>query len=334
MILITGGTGYIGSHAAVSLIARGEKVFIIDNLHNSNKGALRRIETAARGGAIFQEGDVRNQDFLDKIMCENPIEAVLHFAALKSVSESIRQAELYKEVNFGGTENVVRAMEKANVRTLVFSSTAAVYGYPDSNPITESFQLAPVNPYGVTKKQAEDFLREVHNIHPDWSIAILRYFNACGAHFSGCLGEDFRTKTENLIPAILRTINKKSKPFKINGNDFNTLDGTPIRDYVNVNDLVEGHLQAMHFIKPRPGVHIWNLGSGKGHSVLEVITTISRCAGEQIRIEYGSRRPGDVPKLIADITKATEQLKWAPKYTFKETCASVWRWASQTISDN
>ena len=325
-ILITGGAGYIGSHTAVELMNAGHHVVIVDNLCNSSIKVLDRIQSLAGPNFTFIQEDVRNAHALDAIFKEHTIEGVIHFAGLKAVGESVAQPVRYFDNNVGSTLALLQAMDRANVRRIVFSSSATVYGDPVSVPIPETAALTATNPYGRTKLMCEDALRELHAADPRWSIAILRYFNPVGAHESGLLGEAPNGIPNNLMPYITQVALGQREYLQIFGNDYDTPDGTGVRDYLHVVDLAAGHLKAVEALADRPGVSVWNLGAGQGSSVLDVIRSFERVSGRPVPYEFVPRRAGDLAAYWADASLAERELDWKAQRGLHEMMADTWRW--------
>jgi len=309
-ILITGGTGYIGSHAALALLLAGYDIVVLDNLSNSSSRSLDQINKITGRRPIFFEGDITDSTLLSKLFSLYSFDAVLHFAGLKAIGESVAQPLNYYQNNVNGSLLLFQAMANAGVSTLVFSSSATVYGEPEQMPISESCNLRPTNPYGRTKLMIEDILCDLARSDSRWRIAILRYFNPVGAHESGLIGEDPKGIPNNLLPYIAQVAVRKLPELKIFGNDYLTFDGTGIRDYIHVMDLVEGHLFALKALQRLSGVNIWNLGSGVGYSVLDMIKCFEDVSGISIPYRITSRRPGDIPICYADPSKAQRELGW------------------------
>jgi len=325
-ILVTGGAGYIGSHAVVELLAAGHDVFIADNLSNSRSSVIDRIETIAGRRPGFAELDMRDQEGLRKLFSKHSFDAVMHFAGLKAVGESVATPLLYYDNNVTGTISLLESMAQANVKTLVFSSSATVYGDPSAVPITEDFPLHTTNPYGRCKLMIEDILRDMVLSDPRWRVALLRYFNPVGAHESGLIGEDPQGAPNNLMPYVAQVAAGKLPQLSIYGADYPTRDGTGIRDYIHVVDLAQGHLAALRVLAERPELLTVNLGTGRGYSVLEMIEAFSRVSGRRIDYRVVGRRPGDVAQCYADPSLALELMGWRAKRTVEEMCADAWRW--------
>lgn len=327
-LLVTGGAGYIGSHTCVALLEAGYSVVVIDNLSNSSPEALRRVERITGKALAFYEGDIRDKAMLTRIFSEHTIDAVVHFAGLKAVGESVAQPLRYYENNVGGTINLCHVMDAFNCRKLVFSSSATVYGDPASVPITEDFPLSATNPYGRSKLMVEDCLRDLFVPDPRWHIALLRYFNPVGAHPSGLIGEDPNGIPNNLMPYIAQVAVGKRDCLNVFGNDYPTPDGTGVRDYIHVVDLARGHLKALAALT-RPQVLTVNLGTGVGYSVLDMVKAFEQASGKQINYRFGARRPGDVAQCYANPALAQQLIDWQAEYGIQQMCADTWRWQKQ-----
>jgi UDP-glucose 4-epimerase len=325
-ILTTGGAGYIGSHTCLELLKAGHEVVVVDNLCNSKEESLRRVQEIAGRSLSFHRVDLLDRKALDSVFRGQEIEAVLHFAGLKAVGESVRIPLRYYHNNITGTVTLCEAMEEFGVKTIVFSSSATVYGNPRTVPITEDFPLSPTNPYGRTKLVIEELLRDLQAADPEWRIALLRYFNPVGAHESGRIGEDPNGIPNNLFPYIAQVAVGKLKELKVFGNDYPTPDGTGVRDYIHVVDLARGHLRALEKLASGPGVVTYNLGTGRGYSVLEAIVAFSQACGKPIPHRIVGRRPGDVASCYADPTLARRELGWQATRGLGEMCADAWRW--------
>ena len=327
-ILLTGGAGFIGSHITCELINAGHHVVIVDNLCNSNTQVLERLVALSGHKFNFVKADVRNGAELDQIFAEHQIESVIHLAGLKAVGESVAQPLRYFDNNVGGTMSLLNAMERADVRRIVFSSSATVYGNPDQVPIDESSKLQVTNPYGRTKLICEDILRDLQESDPRWQVAILRYFNPVGAHFSGTIGEHPNGVPNNLMPFITQVAMGKREYLSIFGNDYPTADGTGVRDYIHVVDLASGHLAALNFLRNKQlGITV-NLGTGRGVSVKELADTFTRVTGVPIPYRFVDRRPGDVASCYADTRRAREVLGWEAQLDVARMCQDAWRWQS------
>ena len=327
MILVTGGAGYIGAHVAVELMAQGDEVLILDNLCNSSRSALERIARVAGRTPGFIYADIRNRRALDTLFREYPIDAVVHCAGLKAVGESCREPLRYFATNVGGSVTLCQAMADAGVMRLVFSSSATVYGDCAQMPIAETCPTGqPANPYGQSKLMAEHVMRSMAASDPRWSVGLLRYFNPIGAHRSGQLGEMPSQTPNNLLPYLLQVANRERAVLRVFGTDYPTPDGTGIRDYVHVADLAEGHLRALEYLEEEPGVHVWNLGTGQGHSVLEVVSAFERVSGVTVPLSFEQRRAGDVARCWADPGKAAQQLGWTAGRGLECMLEDAWRW--------
>jgi UDP-glucose 4-epimerase len=327
-ILVTGGAGYIGSHTAVELLNAGHQVVIIDNLCNSSPKVLDRIEALAGKNFSFLQADVRDGAALDRLFAEHRIDGVIHFAGLKAVGESVAQPLRYFDNNVGSTLALLHAMDRANVRRIVFSSSATVYGDPEQVPITESSPLQVTNPYGRTKLICEDILRDLQQADPRWHVAILRYFNPVGAHISGTIGEHPSGTPNNLMPFITQVAVGQREFLSIFGQDYPTPDGTGVRDYIHVVDLAQGHLAALTYLHDRQASITVNLGTGRGVSVKELADTFARVTGVPVPYRFVDRRPGDVAACYADTRLAQEALGWQAQLGVERMCQDAWRWQS------
>lgn len=325
-VLITGGTGFIGSHTVVSLIEAGHETVIVDNLANSEASVIGRIGEITGITPDLRQADIRDLESMIAIAAEG-YDSCIHFAALKAVGESVENPLLYYDNNVAGTVTLLRAMEAAGLRDIVFSSSATVYGLADRLPMTEEMPVrSATNPYGWTKIMMEQVLADLQTSNPDWSVSLLRYFNPVGAHPSGRLGEDPTGLPNNLMPYVARVASGRLPKVRVFGGDYPTPDGTGIRDYVHVVDLAEGHLAALDRHHRDPGVHIYNLGTGRGHSVLEVIKTYEEESGRPIPYEIVGRRSGDVAASYAAVDKARRELGWSAGRDVHDMCADSWRW--------
>lgn len=325
-ILITGGAGYIGSHAAVEFIKAGYDIVVIDNLVNSHIQSIERVKQLVNKDFPFYKIDLLDADALEQVFSKHEIDAVVHFAGLKAVGESISIPLRYYDNNVAGTIRLCEIMAKHQVKKLVFSSSATVYGIPNRVPINETFPLSAINPYGRSKLMIEDILRDIHTSDPAWSIALLRYFNPIGAHETGMIGENPSGIPNNLMPYITQVaIGKRDKLF-IYGDDYETHDGTGVRDYIHVADLVKGHLKALEYLNGKTGIEAFNLGTGHGYSVLELMDTFKRASGIPVAYQVVDRRPGDVAVCYADATKAAKMLGWKAEKSLLEMCTDSWRW--------
>lgn len=328
-ILVTGGAGYIGSHTCVELLNAGENVIVVDNLANSKEASLRRVQALTGRSLTFHKVDLRDKPALDAVFAATPIDAVVHFAGLKAVGESVEKPLHYYHNNVTGTLILCDVMRAYGVKKIVFSSSATVYGDPDRVPITEDASLGATNPYGRTKWMIEEILRDLHRADPAWDIALLRYFNPVGAHPSGRIGEDPSGIPNNLLPYITQVAVGKLDKLSVFGGDYPTSDGTGVRDYIHVVDLALGHLRALDKLTTDPGVVTYNLGTGQGYSVLEVIKAFERASGKKIPYRITERRPGDVATSYADPSKAERELGWQAVRDIEEMCADAWRWQSK-----
>jgi UDP-glucose 4-epimerase len=329
-ILTTGGAGYIGSHTCVELLAAGLDVVIVDNLHNSKKEAIKRIEDITGKKPVFYQSDILNRRDLQTIFKKHKIDAVVHFAGLKAVGESVAKPLDYYWNNVAGTLVLLDVMKEYSVKTMVFSSSATVYGAPKSVPIKEDFPLGPTNPYGRTKLMIEDILKDLFKSDPQWSIALLRYFNPVGAHPSGLIGEDPNGIPNNLFPYIAQVAVGKLKAVSVFGNDYPTKDGTGVRDYIHVVDLAKGHLKAIEALQKEPHRLVTcNLGTGRGYSVLEALKAFEKASGKKIPYRIVARRPGDVAECFADPSLALAVLNWKAEKGLDEMCRDHWNWQSK-----
>ena len=327
-ILLTGGAGYIGSHTAVELLEAGYEVLCVDNCYNSSPDALKRVVKITGKTVKFYQDDILDADAMHRIFSENKIDAVIHFAGLKAVGESVSVPLKYYHNNISGTVVLCEAMQEAGVKRIVFSSSATVYGLPKSLPIREDFPLSATNPYGRTKLMIEEILRDVAVSDPEWSISILRYFNPVGAHKSGQIGESPRGIPNNLMPYIAQVATGKLAKLRVFGNDYPTPDGTGVRDYIHVTDLALGHLAALKRTLTKTGVDVYNLGTGNGYSVLQLLKAFEKASNKTIPYEIVERRPGDIAACYADPSKAKAELGWQATRGVDEMCEDVWRWQS------
>jgi UDP-glucose 4-epimerase len=325
-ILVTGGAGYIGSHTCVELLAAGYHLIVIDNFSNSKPAVLGRIEKIAGRNFSFMEVDIRDRSALRDVFRKYAIDAVIHFAGLKAVGESVTQPLRYYDNNISGSVALFEVMAESGVKTIVFSSSATVYGDPHAVPIREDFPLSATNPYGRSKLMLEEILRDVTRSDEGWKIALLRYFNPVGAHESGTIGEDPNGIPNNLMPYITQVAVGKLPCLSVFGDDYPTLDGTGVRDYIHVVDLARGHLSALKALEHRPGVLTVNLGTGQGYSVLDVVKAFEMTSGRAVPYRIVGRRPGDVAQCYADPTLARELLGWRAELGLEDMCRDSWRW--------
>lgn len=325
-ILVTGGTGYIGSHACVTLLQAGYDVIALDNLSNSKNVVVGRIEEIAGRAMKFAEIDLLDREALEAVFDEYQPSSVIHFAGLKAVGESTEQPLRYWHNNVGGSAVLLDVMKQAGVRQLVFSSSATVYGVPERLPVSEEMPLAATNPYGQTKLAIENMLVDLHNSDPRWNISVLRYFNPVGAHPSGRIGEDPLGIPNNLMPFITQVAVGARERLSVFGNDYDTPDGTCIRDYIHVLDLVDGHMKALEWLQGDPGIGMHNLGTGQGQSVLDVISAFERATGVAIPYQVVGRRAGDAAAVFADPSLANKELGWRADRSIESMCADAWNW--------
>lgn len=326
-ILVTGGAGYIGTHTALALLQAGYTVVVLDNLSNSSPQALDRVAQIAGRAARLVQGDVRDSALLQRLFAEHDFSAVLHFAGLKAVGESVREPLRYYDNNVAGTLALCQAMHAAGVFRLVFSSSATVYGEPLHMPISEATLTGrPTNPYGRSKLMAEELLADLAAADARWHIAVLRYFNPVGAHSSGLIGEEPQGIPNNLLPYITQVAVGQLSELAVFGNDYPTPDGTGVRDYIHVVDLAEGHLAALAALQTRSGWNVWNLGTGQGYSVLEMLQSFEAASGRRVPYRIAPRRPGDIAQCWADPTKARQELGWQAQRDLAEMMADAWRW--------
>ncbi|MCD6007012.1 UDP-glucose 4-epimerase GalE [Halomonas sp. IOP_31] len=329
-ILVTGGAGYIGSHAVLALLEAGHRVVVVDSLVNSSREALRRVERLSGCKLVFVQGDIRDRALLGDLFATHGIEAVMHFAGLKAVGESVFKPLDYYASNVSGSITLCRAMAAAGVFRLAFSSSATVYGEPHDTPIREDFPTGmPANPYGRSKLMVEEVLEDVAHSDARWSIAVLRYFNPVGAHESGEIGEDPRDIPNNLLPYIAQVAIGRRERLTVFGDDYATPDGTGVRDYIHVVDLAEGHLKALNLLQRQSGIHVWNLGAGRGYSVLEMIKAFEKASERSVAYAIGPRRDGDIAACWADPAKAREELGWHAQRGLDAMMADTWRWQSR-----
>jgi len=328
-ILITGGAGYIGSHACVEFLNAGYDIVVLDNLCNSSAESLKRVRELTGQDFPFIEGDIRDRDMLDSLFREHDIDAVIHFAGLKAVGESVEKPLIYYDNNIAGSITLFEAMQAAGVKTIVFSSSATVYGDPASVPIREDFPVGgTTNPYGTSKLFIEKILQDVAISDPSWHIGLLRYFNPVGAHKSGRIGEDPRGTPNNLMPYISQVAVGRREYLNVWGADYPTPDGTGVRDYIHVVDLVHGHIKAVEKLAEAPGVRIWNLGTGQGYSVIDMARAFEIASERPVPYQIGPRRVGDIAQCYADPTLAARELGWRAMHDLVEMCEDTWRWQS------
>lgn len=328
-ILVTGGTGFIGSHTCLELIADGYQVLVLDNLSNSQESVLDALEQISGARPEFIRGDIRDRVLLDRIFQEHDIAAVIHFAGLKAVGESVSQPLNYYDNNIAGTVTLMQAMQQADVRSLVFSSSATVYGDPQQLPIPEDHPLSATNPYGHTKLVLEEIMGNVYQSEPGWRIGVLRYFNPVGAHPSGLIGEAPQGVPNNLMPYVAQVASGQREQVQVFGQDYDTPDGTGVRDYIHVMDLAQGHVAALRYLQENePELLAVNLGTGRGYSVLEMIQAFARSSGRAIPYTIAPRRPGDIASCWADTRLAREKLNWTADKDIQEMCDDAWRWQS------
>ena len=328
-ILVTGGAGFIASHTNVELLNAGYEVVIVDNLINSSKKSIDRVEELTGKKITFYEEDLLNEKALDDIFDKEKIDSVIHFAALKAVGESCEIPLRYFDNNLTGTLNLLKVMEKHNVKSLVFSSSATVYGKPKTVPIKEDFPLSVSNPYGRTKLITEDMLRDIYKSDNGWNIAILRYFNPIGAHESGRIGENPNGIPNNLLPYIAKVAAGQLECVNVFGDDYDTPDGTGVRDYIHISDLADGHIKALQKLSEHPGLVTYNLGTGVGYSVLEIIKSFEKACGKKIPYKIAPRRAGDIDMCYADPLKAKEELGWEAARGIDKMFEDAWRWQVQ-----
>ncbi|EPB3625166.1 UDP-glucose 4-epimerase GalE [Acinetobacter baumannii] len=329
-ILVTGGAGYIGSHTCVELLQAGHEVIVFDNLSNSSEESLTRVQDLTQKSLVFIKGDIRNADELDRVFQDHSIDAVIHFAGLKAVGESQEKPLIYFDNNIAGSIQLLKSMEKAGVYTFVFSSSATVYDEANISPLNEEMPTGmPNNNYGYTKLIVEQLLQKLSASNPKWSIALLRYFNPVGAHKSGRIGEDPKGIPNNLMPYVTQVAVGRREKLSIYGNDYETIDGTGVRDYIHVVDLANAHLCALNNRLQAKGCRTWNIGTGNGLSVLQVKNTFELVNGVSIAFEFAQRRAGDVATTFADNRRAVAELGWQPQYGLEDMLADSWNWQKQ-----
>lgn len=329
-ILVTGGAGYIGSHTCVELLEHGYEVVVVDNLYNSSRKAVTRVEEITGKKVAFYEIDLLDQVALGTVFDKEDVDAVIHFAGLKAVGESVSKPIEYYHNNLTGTLHLVDCMRAHGVKKIIFSSSATVYGEPAFIPITEECPKGtPTNPYGWTKWMLEQILSDLHTADPEWNVILLRYFNPIGAHKSGRIGEDPKGIPNNLVPYVSQVAVGKRDCLGVFGNDYKTHDGTGVRDYIHVVDLADGHVKALAKFSEKPGVRVYNLGTGNGYSVLDVVHAYEKACGHEIKYEIKPRRAGDTDELYSDSARAKEELGWEAKYDIDDMCADSWKWQSR-----
>lgn len=329
-ILVTGGAGYIGSHTCVELLNAGYEVTVVDNLYNSSEKALDRVQEITGKTVKFYKADIQDRDAMNKIFDENKFEAVIHFAGLKAVGESVAKPIEYYQNNIGGTLVLTDVMRHHGCKNIIFSSSATVYGDPAMIPITEECPKGTcTNPYGWSKSMLEQILTDIHTSDPEWNMVLLRYFNPIGAHKSGKIGEDPKGIPNNLLPYVAQVAIGKLECLGVFGDDYDTPDGTGVRDYIHVVDLALGHVKAVEKLADKEGVSIYNLGTGNGYSVLQVVHAFEKACGHPINYAIKPRRPGDIAMCYCDPAKAKKELGWEAQYGIEDMCADSWRWQSQ-----
>lgn len=327
-VLVTGGLGYIGSHTCVQMIEAGMTPIVVDNLYNSKRTVLKRIKALTGVEPIFYQGDVRDREFLDDVFSRHEIDSVIHFAGLKAVGESVEKPLEYYDNNVSGTLVLVEAMRAAKVNSIIFSSSATVYGDPASVPITEDFPTSATNPYGRSKLIVEECLTDIQKAYPEMSVTLLRYFNPVGAHESGTMGEDPQGIPNNLMPFISQVAVGRREFLSVFGNDYPTVDGTGVRDYIHVVDLADGHLAALTHKGQESGLHIYNLGTGCGYSVLEMVAAFEKASERPVAYQIAPRRAGDIAECWANAAKAEKELHWRATRNVEQMTQDTWRWQS------
>ena len=326
-ILVTGGCGYIGSHTTLELLNKGYDVVVVDNFSNSSYESLNRVQWLTGKKVTFYEADIRDSEKMENIFKSHTFDAVIHFAAFKAVGESVRLPLKYYDNNISGTVELLRIMDKYNVKKIIFSSSATVYGDPERLPVDENCRLSTTNPYGATKLMMEMIMQDLSKADKEWNIVLLRYFNPVGAHESGLIGEDPKGIPNNLMPFVAQVASGKHECINVFGNDYDTPDGTGVRDYIHVVDLALGHIAAIENCNDT-GVHIYNLGTGRGYSVMEMIKAFEKACGKTLPYKICPRRPGDIGTCYAAPDKAKRELHWEAKFGIEEMCASQWKWQS------
>ena len=328
-ILVTGGAGYIGSHTCVELLNAGYEVTVVDNLYNSSEKALDRVQEIAGKAVKFYKADIQDRDAMNKVFDENKFDAVIHFAGLKAVGESVAKPIEYYQNNIGGTLVLTDVMRHHGCKNIIFSSSATVYGDPAIIPITEECPKGTcTNPYGWSKSMLEQILTDIHTSDPEWNVVLLRYFNPIGAHKSGKIGEDPKGIPNNLLPYVAQVAIGKLECLGVFGDDYDTPDGTGVRDYIHVVDLAKGHVKALQKLAPGSGVNIYNLGTGVGYSVLDVLHAFEKACGKTLPYEVKPRRAGDIATCYCDASKAEKELGWKAQYGIDRMCEDSWRWQS------
>ena len=327
-VLVTGGAGYIGSHTVVELLNENKEVIVVDNFSNSKPEMLDKIKKITNKDFKFYELDYSNKEKMDKVFAENKIDSVIHFAGYKAVGESVEKPIEYYTNNVSGTLNLLDVMRKHNVKTIIFSSSATVYGDPEVVPLTEMCKIGgTTNPYGSSKLFIEQILKDVYKSDNTWDVCILRYFNPIGSHESGIIGEEPQGRPNNLMPYIVRVASGELEELSIFGNDYNTPDGTGVRDYIHVVDLAKGHIKALEKLeKEKSGIYIYNLGTGKGYSVLDMVHAFEKTTGQKIKYKITERRAGDIATCYADAIKAKEELNWVAEKTLEDMCRDSWNY--------
>ncbi|MBQ9728482.1 MAG: UDP-glucose 4-epimerase GalE [Clostridia bacterium] len=326
-ILVTGGCGYIGSHTVLELLNKNYEVVVVDNFSNSSFESLRRVQKITGKQVTFYEEDIRNEEAMEKIFSEHTIDAVIHFAAFKAVGESCKLPLKYYENNISGTVGLLKVMDKVGVKKIIFSSSATVYGNPERLPLDETCRLSTTNPYGSTKLMMEGIMQDLYKADKEWNIILLRYFNPVGAHESGLIGEDPKGIPNNLMPFVAQVASGKLQCINVFGNDYDTPDGTGVRDYIHVVDLALGHIAAIERCTDA-GVHIYNLGTGHGYSVMDMIHAFEKACGKTLPYKVCPRRDGDIAACYASPDKAEKELGWTAKFGIEEMCESQWKWQS------
>ncbi|TFW06398.1 UDP-glucose 4-epimerase GalE [Oxalobacteraceae bacterium OM1] len=328
-VLVTGGAGYIGSHVCIELLNAGYGVVVVDNLCNSSHVSLARVEQITGQALAFVQTDIRDKAALDAILATHPVDAVIHLAGLKAVGESVQQPVAYYDNNVGGTIALLQALDHAGVRHILFSSSATVYGVPETVPLAESARLGPTNPYGRTKLMVEQMLTDWRDAAPGRKLGLLRYFNPAGAHASGLIGEDPRGVPNNLLPFVAQVAVGRLQRLSVFGDDYPTPDGTGVRDYIHITDLARGHVAALGYLLRDGEAFTVNLGTGRGYSVLEVVRAFERASGTSVPYAFAARRPGDVAACYADPSRAAELFGWRAEFDLDDMCADQWRWQSR-----